>query len=177
MLARGNCLTLPFRDAAFDFAFSQYLFEYLANPDLALAEMIRVTRTGGAVVVADVDGLMLFDDPCPPEIARGVRALMDVVARTGFDPHAGRRLYGRFARAGLADVSVRTFPAYAVAGPAPESEVSAWMVRLEALRGPGEEALGSRSEYDAFVEAYRRHLGDSASLKFANLFVVRGTKR
>ena len=40
---------LPFRDGWFDFCFSQNAFEHIPDPEMALREMVRVTRTGGLI--------------------------------------------------------------------------------------------------------------------------------
>lgn len=40
---------LPFRDSWFDFCFSQNAFEHIPDPELALREMVRVTRKGGLI--------------------------------------------------------------------------------------------------------------------------------
>lgn len=40
---------LPFRDDWFDFCFSQNAFEHIPDPELALRELVRVTRPGGLI--------------------------------------------------------------------------------------------------------------------------------
>jgi len=40
---------LPFRDDWFDFCFSQNAFEHIPDPEKALREMVRVTKTGGLI--------------------------------------------------------------------------------------------------------------------------------
>jgi SAM-dependent methyltransferase len=46
---------LPFADASFDGAWADRTFQHLADPAAALAELVRVTRPGGRIVVADPD--------------------------------------------------------------------------------------------------------------------------
>ena len=50
---QGNMSALPFPDRHFDVAVSRYVFHHLEHPKTALAEMIRVTRPGGKVIVVD----------------------------------------------------------------------------------------------------------------------------
>ena len=56
----GDVLPLPFPDAAFSIVVSRFAFHHFQDPAAALAEMRRVCRSGGRVVVAD---LMASPDP------------------------------------------------------------------------------------------------------------------
>jgi ubiquinone/menaquinone biosynthesis C-methylase UbiE len=46
--------TLPFEDDSFDASVSRYTFHHLENPSSAFSEMLRVTKSGGKVIVVDV---------------------------------------------------------------------------------------------------------------------------
>lgn len=50
----GTATRLPFRDASFSIVLTRYSFHHFDNPAAALAEMFRVCRSGGRVVVADL---------------------------------------------------------------------------------------------------------------------------
>jgi arsenite methyltransferase len=52
---QGDATSLPVEDAGFDAALSVQVLEYVADADAALAELHRVLRPGGRVVVWDVD--------------------------------------------------------------------------------------------------------------------------
>ncbi len=54
---RGNMLSLPFRDAAFDKTVSITALEFIADGQRAVDELFRVTRPGGRVVVATLNSL------------------------------------------------------------------------------------------------------------------------
>jgi demethylmenaquinone methyltransferase / 2-methoxy-6-polyprenyl-1,4-benzoquinol methylase len=49
----GDAMALPFRDAAFDAVTISFGLRNVASPDVALAEMRRVTRPGGRLVVCE----------------------------------------------------------------------------------------------------------------------------
>jgi ubiquinone/menaquinone biosynthesis C-methylase UbiE len=49
----GNVLPLPFPDAAFSLVVSRYTFHHFLNPEAVFAEMVRVCRPGGRVLVSD----------------------------------------------------------------------------------------------------------------------------
>lgn len=50
----GDILSLPYQDGTFSVVTTRYSFHHLLDPAGALAEMIRVCRPGGRVLVADV---------------------------------------------------------------------------------------------------------------------------
>jgi ubiquinone/menaquinone biosynthesis C-methylase UbiE len=50
----GDAVPLPYPDNSFERVLTRYSFHHLLDPELALAEMIRVCRPGGMVLVADV---------------------------------------------------------------------------------------------------------------------------
>ena len=56
----GEVLPLPFADASFSIVVSRFAFHHFERPDAVLAEMRRVCRPDGRVVVCD---LMASDDP------------------------------------------------------------------------------------------------------------------
>jgi demethylmenaquinone methyltransferase/2-methoxy-6-polyprenyl-1,4-benzoquinol methylase len=49
----GDALALPFRDASFDAVTISFGLRNVADPDAALAEMLRVTRPGGRLVICE----------------------------------------------------------------------------------------------------------------------------
>src|ERR1700745_2931708 len=51
--AAGDALRLPFRDRAFDAVTISFGLRNVADPDTALAEMLRVTRPGGRLGVRE----------------------------------------------------------------------------------------------------------------------------
>ena len=59
-LDQGDVLPLPYADGAFSLVVSRFAFHHFPDPRAVLAEMRRVCRPGGRVVVCD---LMTSDDP------------------------------------------------------------------------------------------------------------------
>lgn len=51
---QGNMTSLPFAADEFDVAVTRYAFHHLENPAAAFAELLRVTRPGGRIIVVDV---------------------------------------------------------------------------------------------------------------------------
>jgi ubiquinone/menaquinone biosynthesis C-methylase UbiE len=50
----GDVLPLPFPEASFSLVLTRYSLHHFLNPEVVLAEMMRVCRPGGRVLVADV---------------------------------------------------------------------------------------------------------------------------
>jgi SAM-dependent methyltransferase len=96
---------LPLHDDSVDGARSDRVFQYVADARVAVAELKRVTRSGGTVVVADTDwGASMFDSD---DLELSTR-IDEAWTRTRPNGRAGRRLFGLFVRAGYRDV--RVFP-------------------------------------------------------------------
>ena len=80
---------------------------HLTNADGVLAEIVRVTRPGGWIVIVDVDGAMTSFDSPETEVER---AMARYWIKRHANGYAGRRLYGQFKHQGLVDVAVHLEP-------------------------------------------------------------------
>jgi len=80
---------LTFKDASFDVCRAERVFLYLENPAMAIAEMARVTRPGGHVIVFDFDHGARFIDSDFAPMTRHIEALIASDAR---NPAIGRAL-------------------------------------------------------------------------------------
>jgi ubiquinone/menaquinone biosynthesis C-methylase UbiE len=99
----GSAYQLDFADATFDGCRADRVFQHLDRPEKALAEMVRVTRFGGRVVVFDADWeTFVIDSPH--------RALTRKILNYECDTHAngwaGRALLRLFRASGLQNVAV-----------------------------------------------------------------------
>lgn len=163
-------------DASFDYVWSQYVFEYLPDPERALEELLRVTRPGGHVVVADVDGLGLHNWPFPPELEEGCRIFMAALSAAGFDLHVGRKMFHLYRKAGLRDVRVHLAPVWVVAGAADTRLLQDWTLRFSTLEPVVASAFGGSAAYRAFTDRYLGLLSDPDALKYAVLLLTEGRK-
>lgn len=101
---RGDAHRLPFPDGTFDRGYASLVLEHLEDPAHALAELVRVTRPGGRVIVTATD----FDDP---ELTRRLdpvsRQVQEVLRHTFRHGLLARRLPEMFFKsAGLRAVRV-----------------------------------------------------------------------
>jgi len=108
----ADATRLPLRSGSCDASRAERLFQRLSDPVAALAELLRVTRRGGWVVVLDTDwGTLSLHSP---EIAierRLARVHADHLLHNGY---AGRQIYHLLKRQGVAHVRVAVYPVYAV---------------------------------------------------------------
>lgn len=163
-------------DGSFDYVWSQYVFEYLRDPLAALHELVRVTRPGGKVVVADIDGVGLGNWPQPAKVTEGLARFEAALSQTGFDLFVGRKLFSFYREAGLRDIRVHLHPFYLVGGRADERMVNDWKIRFATLRPLGIQAFEAPRAYDDFVEAYLRMLESPDTFKYAVVLTVEGVK-
>jgi len=97
----GDAHSLPFEDAEFDACRADRTLQHLAHPDMALAEMVRVTRSRGRVVATESRwGLVA------PSLDREVTKLVFAVMATETEREhwLGHLLPAMFEGAGLTDV-------------------------------------------------------------------------
>jgi ubiquinone/menaquinone biosynthesis C-methylase UbiE len=105
---QGDVSSLPFESGEFDASRSERLFQHLPNPAQALAEMARVVKSGGWVVVLDTDwGTLSFDTPEVDIERRLVRVHTERCLHNGY---SGRQLYRLFKQQKLVDISVEVCP-------------------------------------------------------------------
>jgi ubiquinone/menaquinone biosynthesis C-methylase UbiE len=96
---------LPFESDYFDACRAERLFEHLLNPAKALSEMVRVTKSGGWIVVLDSDwGTFSMDANEIETERRLVRFFSEHSLNNGY---SGRQLYRLFKQQGLADISTQ----------------------------------------------------------------------
>lgn len=103
----GDVYRLPFRNEAFDVCRAERLFWVLDEPDRALAELVRVTRPGGRIVVTDYDFETLIVDY--PDFHFTRKLLNYASDRRGVGGRIGRSLPRLFSASGLKNVRARPF--------------------------------------------------------------------
>lgn len=99
---------LPFEPESFDGAWADRTFQHLADPVVALADLVRVVKPRGRVVVVDPDyGTQVVDIPDQELARRVLRFRAEFALRNGT---AARQMGRLFVQAGLTDVQVEAVP-------------------------------------------------------------------
>ena len=138
----GDVAQMPFEDESFSIVVSRYAFHHFLSPAEVLAEMKRVCRAGGRVIVADVtpaaEKLRTYDE---------FETLRDPSHTHALSLHDLRHL---FAQAGLVNIETASFglqmdfeDLMAGSFPNPESVECIWQLLLDDL---GKDRIGLRAE-------------------------------
>lgn len=159
----GEASSLPFGDASLDVAMSSQVFEYLEDVTGALAEMYRVLKPGGRVLIHDTDwGALLWHSKDPDRMLRVLEAWDKHLT----DPHLPQTLGRKVADAGFEDVRAEAFvqvetsydptgvsailmkfiAGYVVSQGIPQSEADSWADDLAELGASGDYFFSS-NEY------------------------------
>lgn len=151
----GDAHQVGLPDGSFDLCRAERVLRYVDRPEAVLAQMVRLARPGGSVLVFDFDSDQTVVD-APDSVL--VRRIADVLDAAVPHPWIGRRLFGMFERAGLRDVGVvphalcfcgaagfavyrrlnqGTIDRAAQAGQLSASEAAAWWAGLESAAQAG----------------------------------------
>jgi ubiquinone/menaquinone biosynthesis C-methylase UbiE len=102
MFHEGNATALPVDDGEFDAALCVQVMEYVPDPGVALAEMFRVLRPGGRVLIWDIDWATVW---CHSEEPVRMRRVLSAWDEHLVHPSLPRRLGAHLRGAGFADVT------------------------------------------------------------------------
>jgi ubiquinone/menaquinone biosynthesis C-methylase UbiE len=175
-LVRGDAHAMQFPSDSFDLVYSRMLFEYLHDKEQAAAEMVRVCRPGGSVLLQDLDGQLLWNYPEDTLVQCAVEKVVAGLASTGFDPFVGRKLFSLAHKAGLKNIAVQVECYHLIAGEIDRTILGQWELKLEIAvpliaRILGDERA-AREQAQRFLEYLRR----PDTLTYSNVFTVTGVK-
>ena len=107
---QANAIALPWPDGYFNASRSDCVLQHMLEPVRAFDELLRVTRTGGRVVVIDGEWATLNIDSDDPNV--GARLPHFQATLRPKNPQSGQCLRGLFARYGLRDVTLDVRPVF-----------------------------------------------------------------
>lgn len=173
---RGDAQAMQFPSDSFDLVYSRMLLQYLREKEDAVAEMVRVCRPGGQVLLQDLDGQLLWHYPEDPVVQRAVEKVVAALAATGFDPFVGRKLFWLAQRAGLRELGVKVECYHLIAGPADPVIFKQWKLKLDIARAQLAKALGSEVQADEQIQRFLEFLSRPDTLTYSIQFTVMGKK-
>ena len=107
---QADARALPWPDGYFDASRSERMFQHLLEPARAFGEMVRVTRSGGWVVVLDGDWSTFTVDSDETALER--RLVQFNAERMMNNPYSGRWLHRLFRSSGLQDIHIDVWPVF-----------------------------------------------------------------
>jgi len=97
----GNVYDNTLKNNSFDFVFSRFLFQHLADPRKALREMIKLARNGGVIAAEENDHGMWLSYPPSSGYEKLRNAYVGLLRLAKCDELVARKLYSLFLDAGL----------------------------------------------------------------------------
>jgi len=161
---------------SFDVVYSRFMLEYLADKDRVVHELSRVCRPGGAVLLQDLDGQLVWHYPEDEELERQVGEVLRALAKTGFDPFVGRKLFSLAHRAGLADIHVQVEGYHLIAGAVDPVNRRHWALKLDIAKPVIAQALCSETAARQLVRRFLEYLDRPDTLTYSTLFTVTARK-
>jgi SAM-dependent methyltransferase len=172
----GMAEELPAADGEFDLSWARFLFEYLPDPSVALKEMVRITKPGGTVAVADLDGNCIWHYPYPASLAGDLEQAVATLRRHGFDPLVGRKLFHLAWGAGLEEITVDVRPYHLIAGGIQPEIESLWDHKLRTVSETLARLGWSAERARGFRQGLMAHFRDPGSFTYRVLITVKGKR-
>jgi len=172
----GDAHAMQFPAESFDLVYCRMLLQYLQKKERAVAELVRVCRPGGRVLLQDLDGQLLWHYPEDPTLQRAVEKAMAALGDTGFDPFVGRKLFWLARKAGLEKLHVQVDCYHLIAGEVAPDIRKQWELKLEIARPQMTRVFGSEAEAKAYSRRFLEYLSRPDTLTYSTVFTVTGEK-
>ncbi|HEY2380641.1 MAG TPA: methyltransferase domain-containing protein [Terriglobia bacterium] len=172
----GDARQMKFPSGSFDVVYTRMLLQYIQDKEAAVAEMVRVCKPGGVVLMQDLDGQLVWHYPEEELMQETIQRVMKSLAETGFDPLIGRKLFWHGRNAGLENLRVQVECYHLIAGKVDPYIFEQWELKLEIARPRLARALGSDYEAEEEIRRFLNYLRRPDTLTYSTLFTVTGEK-
>ena len=177
--ACGNALQELQGLGQFDFVWCRFLFEYYREHAGELFQGLdRLVRPGGILCLVDLDCNCMIYDGMPERLDLTVQEILRCLGETtGFDPYAGRRLYGLLFDHGYHEIDVQVGAHNLLFGPASEAAMHNWRQKLQMAVAKSGCVLsrypGGTAE---FLAEFETHFNHPRRFSYTPLIACRGRK-
>ena len=172
----GDAQAMEFQSNSFDLVYSRMLLQYLREKEQAVAEMTRVCKPGGTVLLQDLDGQLLWHYPEDAGVQRTAEKVVTALAATGFDPFVGRKLFWLAQKVGLKNLDVQVECYHLIVGEIDPGILKQWELKLEIAAPQIARILGGDSEAKAQTQRFLEYLRRPDTLTYSTVFTVTGEK-
>lgn len=173
---QGDVQQMQFPSGSFDLVYSRMLLQYVPNREKAVSQMVRVAKPGGTVLMHDLDGQLMWHFPEDPLMQQTIDRVLSSLAKSGFDPLVGRKLFWHARNAGLENIKVKVEVYHLIAGEVDQETLEQWKMKLEIAKPRMAEALGSEYEAGEEIRRFLGYLRRPDTLTYCNAFTVTGQK-
>lgn len=166
----ADVTALNFPDNSFDAVRAERLFQVLpavVNPEDVFAQLVRVTRPGGSIVLLDADWGSFSVDYSNGELEQRLTAFFASKLRP--NGYAGRQLFGWCQHAGLNEISIENFAH--IQTDIEQMPVGPWL-QGEALTA----GVANPIEIDAWATELQSRNDSGQFFASVNMFLVSGQK-
>ena len=172
----GNAQAMQFPGNSFDVVYCRMLLQYLEKKEQAVAELVRVCKPGGTVLLQDLDGQLLWHYPEDPLLQGAVEKSVKALGDTGFDPFVGRKLFWLAHRAGLRNLKVQVECYHLIAGEVLPNVLQQWQLKLEIAQPQMARIFGSEAQAREHSQRFLDYLRRPDTLTYSTVFTVNGEK-
>ena len=173
---RGDAQAMQFPADSFDVVYCRMLLQYLQKKEQAVAELVRVCKPGGTVLLQDLDGQLLWHYPEDPVLQDALEKSVRALADTGFDPFVGRKLFWLARKAGLTNLKVQVECYHLIAGEILPEVLQQWQLKLEIAQPQMARIFGGEVRAKEHSQRFLDYLRRPETLTYSTVFTVTGEK-
>jgi len=97
----GDLHDTKLEESSFDFVYSRFLFQHLADPEKAVVRISKLITDEGIIAIEELDHGLWLSYPPDPSLQELLKVYVNLLKLSGSDPFIARKLYGIFLKNGL----------------------------------------------------------------------------
>lgn len=176
----GDLRRLPFPDGAFDAIWAKHVLQWVGTPRTAVAELLRVLRPGGRIVLVHFDWFLTGNWPEieVPQLAIETWVNRDAFQQLGFDGRIGRKQASLLHEAGAKDIRVQAEidKAFGGFGRLTTAQRDNLQVQFDAATPFTAQLKGSDTAAREFFQRQMDYLDREGAFRYCILFTVCANK-